>query len=398
MTEGALREREAAVLMGTYARQPVNLVSGRGVWVRDSDAREYIDLVGGLAVNVLGHAHPAVHRALAMQSQQLVHASNLYYTEPQVALAETLVSTAFESRVFLCNSGAEANEAAIKLARKWGRVHRGGAGRIICAEGAFHGRTTGALAVTGTPAYREQFEPLLPGVTRVAYNDVDAIASAISDDTCAVLLEPIQGESGVIPLDPGVLAQIRALCDERGILLILDEVQTGMGRTGAWWAHQHEGITPDVMTVAKGLAGGVPIGAVLAAPRADVFEPGDHGSTFGGNPLACAVGLAVLRTIDEEHLVERALSGGDHFTELISELAERGAPIGGVRGRGLMLGVALSAPVARSVAAAALQQGLIVNAVGDTTIRLLPPLIISRDEIEEAMRRLGNAFAAVGSD
>ena len=390
-------EREQRLLMRTYARQPLTIESGRGVWVRDASGQELIDLVGGLAVNVLGHAHPAVHRALAEQSQRLVHTSNLYYTSEQLDLAELLIGTAFPSRVFLCNSGAEANETAIKIARKWGRVHKQGATSIVCADNAFHGRTTGALAATGTERYREPFEPLARGFIRVPFNDLDAIASAVDGATCAVMLEPIQGESGVHPLDRGFLGALRRLCDEREVLLILDEVQTGMGRTGAWWAHQHDGVAPDVMTIAKGLAGGVPIGAVLAAPRADVLEPGDHGSTFGGGPLASAVASAVIRTIEEEHLVERAAAAGDHIAESVQGMASQGAPVHEVRGRGLMLGIGLRLPVAREVAAAALEHGVIVNAVGDRTVRLLPPLIITHDEVDEAMRRLGNAFASVAS-
>lgn len=261
-----LAERARSVLMDTYQRQPLSLRSGNGVWVRSSDGREYIDLVAGIAVNVLGHNHPAMQAAIADQAAQLIHTSNLYYTEPQLELAEMLIDSAFRSRVFFCNSGAEANEGAIKLARKWGKLHRDGAGVIICAQGAFHGRTLGALAATANRRYREPFEPLPKGFVHVPYNDPDALASAIDATTCAVMLEPIEGESGIVPLEPGVLAAIRRLCDERNVLLVLDEVQTGMGRTGRWWAHQHEQATPDVMTVAKGLGGGYPIGAILAAP------------------------------------------------------------------------------------------------------------------------------------
>ena len=380
--------------MSTYAHQPVSLVRGAGARVFDADGREYIDLLAGLAVNVLGHAHPAVQRALAEQSQRLVHTSNLYYTEPQLDLAELLVASAFPSRVFFSNSGAEANEAAIKLARKWGRTHRDGAHVIVCAQGAFHGRTLGALAATANARYREPFEPLPRGFVHVPYNDAAAIEAAIDSATCAVMLEPIEGESGVRPLGPGVLREIREVCDRHNVLLILDEIQTGMGRTGAWWAHRHEGITPDVMTVAKGLAGGVPIGAVLAAPKADVFEPGDHGSTFGGNPLACVAGVAVMRTIDGERLVDHAASIGDHLAESLLSLAD-GAPIDGVRGRGLMLGVGLTEDIAPLVVAAALRHGLILNAVGQRTLRLLPPLVLTRKDVEESMERLEAAFREV---
>jgi predicted acetylornithine/succinylornithine family transaminase len=336
--------------------------------------------------------------AIADQAAKLIHTSNLYYTEPQLDLAELLIASAFRSRVFFCNSGAEANEGAIKLARKWGKLHRDGADVIICAQGAFHGRTLGALAATANRRYREPFEPLPKGFVHVPFNDLGALESAIDATTCAVMLEPIEGESGVVPLEPGLLAAIRRLCDERDVLLMLDEIQTGMGRTGRWWAHQHEAAAPDVMTVAKGLGGGYPIGAILAGPRADVFEFGDHGSTFGGGPLACAAGVAVMRTIESDGLIQHAAEVGDYLAESLSALAERGAPIAGVRGRGLMVGVGLSDDIAPAVAAAALDAGLIVNAIGARTLRLVPPLIITRVEVDEAMARLGKAFASVESD
>jgi len=391
----ALAARAQASLMDTYQRQPISLRSGHGVWVTSHDGREFLDLVAGIAVNVLGHNHPALREAIADQAGTLMHTSNLYYTEPQLELAELLIASAFPSRVFFCNSGAAANEGAIKLARKWGKLHRDGAHVIVCAQGAFHGRTMGALAATANPRYRKPFEPLPKGFVHVPYDDLGALEESIDSATCAVMLEPIEGERGVIPLEPGRLGAIRALCDERNVLLILDEVQTGMGRTGRWWAHQHETAAPDVMTVAKGLGGGMPIGAILAAPRADVFEPGDHGSTFGGGPLACAAAVAVMRTVVREGLVEHAAEVGDYLAESLSALADRGAPVAGVRGRGLMLGVALSGDVARDVAAAALDEGLIVNAIGDRTLRLVPPLIITRDEVDEAVRRLSRAFDTV---
>lgn len=380
--------------MHTYARQPLAITRGSGARVTDCDGRDYIDLVAGIAVNVLGHCHPRVVAALHEQAQRLIHVSNLYYSEPQIELAERLVATAFPSRAFFCNSGAEANETAIKLARKWGRHHKGGAYGIVAAQNSFHGRTAGALSATGNARYREPFEPLLPGFRRVPFNDVGGVADAIDDSTCAVMLEPIQGESGVIPLDRGALRELRAICDEHDVLLVLDEIQTGMGRTGMWWACQDEGVVPDVMTVAKGLGAGVPIGAVLAVPRADVFEPGDHGSTFGGNPLACAVAGAVLRTIDDEGLIDNARRQGDALRAGIERLAGEGAPVEGVRGRGLMLGVALSAPVAPDVARASLEHGVIINAIGDRTLRLVPPLVITDSDVGEALERLGAAFAA----
>jgi acetylornithine/N-succinyldiaminopimelate aminotransferase len=387
----ALRDRAERVLMHTYMRQPLSIQSGHGVWVRDADGRELIDLVGGIGVNVLGHSHPAVTQALSDQAASLIHTSNLYYTVPQVELAERLIATAFPGRVFLCNSGSEANETAIKLVRKWGRRHRGGATGIVALQGGFHGRTLGALAATAQPRYREPFEPLPHGFTHVAA-DMEAISAAADDRVAAVLLEPIQGESGVVPLPDGVVAGVRALCDERDLLLVVDEVQTGMGRTGRWWAHQHAGITPDVMTVAKGLGGGVPVGAVLAAARADVLEPGDHGSTFGGNPLAAAAACAVLRTIEDDNLVDRAARVGEYLRESLLSLRSDGVPVATVRGRGLMLGLVLDEPIASRAGRAALDSGVIVNPIGDSVLRMLPALTITEEEIDEALRRLRQAF------
>jgi acetylornithine/N-succinyldiaminopimelate aminotransferase len=388
----SLRDRADAALMHTYTRQPLEIVSGHGAWVRDAEGRELVDLVGGIGVNVLGHAHPAVTRALADQASSLIHTSNLYYTAPQVELAERLIGTAFDGRVFLCNSGAEANEAAIKLARKWGRRHRGGATGIVALKGGFHGRTLGALAATAQPRYREPFEPLPAGFAHVEA-DLDVISAAIGDDVAAVLLEPIQGESGVIPLGDALLAGVRAVCDEHDLLLMVDEVQSGMGRTGRWWAYQHAGVVPDVMTVAKGLGGGLPVAAVLAVPRADVLEPGDHGSTFGGNPLAASVACAVLRTIEDEHLVDRAARIGEYLQESLLSLRGDGVPVAAVRGRGLMLAMVLDEPVAARAGRAALDCGVIVNAIGDNALRLLPALTITEAEIDEGLRRLREAFA-----
>jgi acetylornithine/N-succinyldiaminopimelate aminotransferase len=387
----SLSGRADRVLMSTYGRQPLAIQSGHGVWVRDGDGRELIDLVGGIGVNVLGHSHPAVTQALSDQAASLIHTSNLYYTAPQVELAERLIATAFTGRVFLCNSGAEANEAAIKLVRKWGRRHRGGATGIVALQGGFHGRTLGALAATAQPRYREPFEPLPPGFTHAAA-DLDSISAAVDDSTAAILIEPIQGETGVLPLSDALVAGLRALCDQRDLLLVVDEVQTGMGRTGRWWAHQHAGVTPDVMTVAKGLGGGVPIGAVLAAARADVFEPGDHGSTFGGNPLAAAVACAVLRTIEDEHLVARSVRLGEYLRESLLSLRSDGVPVATVRGRGLMLALVLDEPIATRAGRAALDSGVIVNAIGDSVLRMLPALTITEEEVDEGVRRLRQAF------
>ncbi|HEX6348019.1 MAG TPA: acetylornithine transaminase [Candidatus Dormibacteraeota bacterium] len=376
-----LVDDEAKYIMGTFRRLPVTFVEGHGLTVVDDQGREYMDLVGGIAVNLLGHSHPAVAEAVARQSAKLIHTSNLYYSEPQVALAKRLVELSFPSRVFFCNSGAEANEAAIKIAHKWGRQHKGGAFEIIACEKSFHGRTMGAVAATGQPKYQEPFQPLVPGFKHVPYGDLEAVKEATTDKTVAVMVEPVIGEGGVIVPPDGYLKGLRAWCDEADLLLIVDEVQTGFGRTGRWFAHQHEGIVPDVMTLAKGLGGGVPIGACLAAPRADVFEPGDHGSTFGGQPLACTAALATLEVIESQHLVEHAAEIGELLHDSLAEVPG----ISTVRGRGLMQAVVFNEPKAKDVQNRCLEAGLVVNAVDDHVLRLVPPLIMTADDVEKAV-------------
>jgi predicted acetylornithine/succinylornithine family transaminase len=366
-------------LMQVGRRLPVTFVRGSGCLVYDDAGREYLDLVAGIAVNLLGHAHPDVVEALRRQSQQLIHTSNLYYTQPQVELARRLVALSFPSRVFFCNSGAEANEAAIKLARKWGKRNRGGAFEIITTTGSFHGRTLAAVTAGGQHKYSDPFEPLPAGFVHVAYNDAAAIEAATTDRTVAVMLEPVMGEIGVIPAAPGYLKRVREWCDEKNLLLILDEVQTGLGRTGRWFAHQHAGIAPDVMTLAKGLGGGVPIGACLANSRADVFEPGDHGSTFGGNPLACAVAATVLEVIERDGLVGHAAEMGDLLHASIADLGAKET-----RGVGLMQAFQFEEPTAKAFQQSCLEAGLVVNAVDDNSIRLVPPLIITAQQIDRA--------------
>jgi acetylornithine aminotransferase/acetylornithine/N-succinyldiaminopimelate aminotransferase len=383
-----LASAERTYLMGTFKRLPVTLVEGRGVRVWDDAGREYIDLVAGIAVNLLGHAHPAVAQALSRQASRLIHASNLYYTVPQVELARRLVEISFPSRAFFANSGAEANEAAIKIARKWGKLHRDGAYEIITTEGSFHGRTLATVTAGGQPKYSEPFSPLPPGFVHVPYNDLEAIKAATSERTVGVMLEPVMGEIGVIPARDGYLEGVRRWCDEQDLLLILDEVQTGLGRTGRWFAHQHSGITPDVMTLAKGLGGGVPIGACLAAPRADVFEPGDHGSTFGGNPLACQAALAVIQVIEEEGLI-------GHVQELAGDLKQGLLSLDGVsqvRGVGLMQAAIFEQPIARDFQLRCLAEGVIVNAVDDRTVRLVPPLILQPADIDQAVGAMKRAL------
>jgi len=383
------------VLLATYNRVPVTLVRGQGCYVETDDGRRLLDLLGGIAVNVLGHCHPEVVAAATEQLQRLIHTSNLYFTEPQVQLASRLVETAFPGRVFFGNSGAEANEAAIKVARKWGQLNRGGAYHILTLEGAFHGRTLATLAATGNAHYSDPFRPLPDGFRQLRRGDLADVEAALADPErppVAVLVEPIQGESGVFVLEDDYLRQLRELCDRHQALLIVDEIQSGMGRSGAMWAYQQAGIVPDIMTVAKGIAGGLPLGAVLVGKRADVLAAGDHGSTFGGNPVACAAGVAVFRVLERDQLAARAGTTGALLQARLLALAERGLPIAEVRGRGLLLGIGLSRPLAQETARAALAEGLLINPIGSSTIRLAPPLIIGQVELELAISGIERAL------
>jgi len=378
------QEREARAYMRTFKREPLVLVRGEGTRVWDDAGRSYLDLVAGIAVNILGHAHPAVADAISAQARTLMHASNLYYTLPQLELAELLLEATGMEGVFFTNSGAEANEAAIKMARKWGKRHKGGAYEIVTALNSFHGRTLATVAATGKPKYQEPFAPMPAGFTHVPYNDSEALDEAVGPGTAAVLLEPIQGEGGVHPAAPGYLAAVRRLCDERECLLMLDEVQTGMGRTGTFLASQGENIVPDVVTLAKGLGGGVPLGAALARGDANVFEPGDHGSTQGGNPLACAAGVATLRALRDEGLIDRAAEVGAYFMERLNGLMAQGLPVTEVRGRGLMLAVEIDGD-APAVVTRARKAGVLLNATGPTTLRMVPPLVLTPAEVDEAV-------------
>jgi len=383
VTTGSAIEREARVHLPVYARQPLVIVRGEGCWVWDDSGRSYLDLVAGIAVNVLGHSHPAVADALATQARTLLTVSNLYYTLPQLELAEMLLARSPFDRAFFVNSGTEANEAAIKLARRHGGER--GAFEIISLDGSFHGRTLGSLAATGQPKYAEPFAPLPEGFIHVPIDDTDALATAVGDRTAAILLEPIQGESGIHPLGDAYLVAAREAADRVGALLILDEIQTGIGRTGTFFAFEATPVVPDAVTLAKGLGGGVPIGAMLVRESASVFHLGDHGTTLGGNPLTAAAAIATLRVIDEEGLLERARERGAQFVsglEVLDQVVE-------VRGRGLMIGVETVGPIARRAVAIAREgHGLLVNATGDTTLRIVPPLVISPDEVDEAVARL----------
>ncbi|MGH8503280.1 MAG: acetylornithine transaminase [Gammaproteobacteria bacterium] len=371
-------------LMTTYARQPVCFARGEGVWLWDTEGRRYLDALAGIAVCGLGHSHPAVTKAICEQAGTLVHTSNLFTIDVQAQLARRLCAIAGMDTAFFCNSGAEANEAAIKLARLHG--HNRGIERpaIIVTDGSFHGRTLATLTATGNPDLQQGFEPLVPGFIRAPYNDIAALEAIARDqgDVVAVLLEPVQGEGGVRVPDAGYLSAVRRMCDARGWLLILDEIQTGMGRTGRWFCHEHEQAHPDILTVAKALGNGFPVGACLArGAAANTFAPGTHGTTFGGNPLACRAALAVIETIERERLYEQAAAMGEY---LISSLRERllGLErVTGLRGKGLMVGIELNRPC-RELVAQALAQGLVINVTAGNVIRLLPPLIIERGEID----------------
>ncbi len=371
--------RYERALLGVFGRPQLVLEHGDGAWVWDVDGRRYLDLVGGLAVNALGHNHPALVAAVSTQVGQLVHVSNFYTSVPQVELAERILQVARApegSAVFFCNSGTEAIEAAVKLARRTGRTG------IIAAEGAFHGRTTGALALTHKAAYREPFEPLLPGVVHLPWGDVEALEAAVGPDTSAVVLEPIQGEGGVVPADPEYLRAARALTTEAGALLVIDEIQTGIGRTGTWFACQQAGVVPDAMTLAKGLGGGVPIGALVTfGPEVTaLLSAGQHGTTFGGNPLSCAAGLAVLDTIESEGLLEHVRRVGDHLERRVLGLGD--ARVTGIRGSGLLRAVTLAGEWAPAVAAHGRDAGLILNPVAPDAIRLAPPLVVTTEQID----------------
>lgn len=388
----SLQDRWQAVMMDNYGTPPLALVSGDGAVVTDADGREYLDLLGGIAVNLLGHRHPAVIDAVTTQLNTLGHTSNLYATEPGIALAEALVAQlGTQARTFFCNSGTEANEVAFKITRLTGKT------KVIAAEGAFHGRTMGSLALTGQPTKRAPFEPLPGTVVHIPYGDVDALRAAVDDETAAVFLEPIMGEGGVVVPPAGYLAAAREITTEHGALLVLDEVQTGVGRTGAFFAHQHDGIVPDVVTMAKGLGGGLPIGACLAVgATGDLLTPGLHGSTFGGNPVCTAAGLAVLKTLAAEDLVTRAGVLGKTLSHGVEEL---GHPlVERVRGRGLLQGIVLTAPSAKAVETAALNAGFLVNAAAPEVVRLAPPLIITEGQIEAFLTALPAVLDTAAED
>ncbi len=381
-------ETEKQFYMGTVRRQPVVIERGQGTRVWDTDGKEYLDFTAGWAVDCLGHSAPVMVEAISKQAATLIQTSNQFYTLPQLQLVEWLVKNSCLDKVFLCNSGAEANEGAIKLARKYGRDNRNGAVEIITAIDSFHGRTTGALAATGNAAYQANFLPLMTGFVHVPFGDIDAIKAATNEGTCAVMLEPVQGEAGVISPPDGYFKAVRQWCDEQGILLILDEIQTGVGRLGTMWGYEQFGIEPDVMTLAKAMGGGVPIGAFLCKDACDVLRPGDHGSTYGGNALTCAVSYAVLNHVKEEGLVEHGRLMGERLKGKLEEVkARHETTIKEVRGMGLLLAVEFHEPISGEVVTSCNAGGLLLNPVRPNAVRFMPPLNISESEVDIAVDR-----------
>ena len=389
------QELESKYFMHTVSRVPVTLVKGEGARVWDDNGREYLDFVAGWAVNSLGHCHPVVAEALAEQAHTLIQVSNQFYTIPQLRLAEILVQHSCLDKVFISNSGAEANEGAVKLARRYGKHHRHGAYEVISANGSFHGRTLSMVAASGQAKHQEAYLPLPAGFINVEYNNVEAIKAATTDKTCAVILEPLQGEGGVNIPDDNYLKMVREWCSQQGILLILDEIQTGIGRLGTLFGYELYGVEPDVMTLAKGLGSGVPIGAIMTKDSANVFAPGEHGSTFGGNPLVCAAAYATLKYIIENKVADNARKIGQYFAGRLEELKDKYTFVTDVRGRGLLLAIEFDREIAADVLGACLENGLLVNRLKPSALRFMPPLIIGRDEVDEAINILDRVLAAI---
>lgn len=389
-------EKSDKYIMKTYGRYPIVPVRGEGCRLWDADGKEYLDFLGGVAVNNLGHCHPKVVAALQKQAAELIHCSNYYQIPQQIELAELLCNNSFADKAFFCNSGAEANEAAIKLARKYSRDTFGPERyEIITAADSFHGRTMATVSATGQEKVQRFFDPLLHGFKHVPFNDVAALEAAVTSITCAVMLEPIQGEGGVNMPSPGYFQKVREICDRHGLLLIFDEVQVGMGRTGTLFAYEHFGVTPDIMTLAKALAGGAPIGTMLARDKfAAAFVPGTHGSTFGGNPLVCAAAIATIRTILEDGLLSRCEEIGEYLVGELETLQHKYHFVNEVRGIGLMIGMALNIP-ASDIVKKGHERGVLLNVTHDTVLRFVPPLIVSRQEIDTMIAILDGIFAEV---
>ncbi|MBP7830534.1 MAG: aspartate aminotransferase family protein [Kiritimatiellae bacterium] len=390
MNTQEIAELHKQYVMPTYA-PGLALVRGKGTRVWDAEGKEYLDFLGGIAVNVLGHAHPKLVKAIRQQAARLMHVSNLYFNENQPRLAKALSERSLGGKCFFCNSGAEANEGMFKLARLWG--HAQGRYEIIAMTNSFHGRTLATVAATGQTKYQKGFEPMPAGFVHAEYNNLDAVRAAVTDKTVAILVEAVQGEGGVVPAKPEFMAGLRALCDEKNLLLLCDEVQCGVGRTGQWFGFQAYGIQPDAFSVAKGLAGGFPIGAIVAGPKlSDIFQPGNHASTFGGNPLACAAALAVIEAIEEEKLLEHAAQMSELFMAHLRKIAKKFKFITEVRGLGLMIGMVLDRP-AKPLEVLLRDKGLIAIATHDTVIRFLPPLNITAGQVRKAARIVKAACA-----
>ena len=390
------QELEHKYYMYTVDRVPATLVRGEGARVWDENGREYLDFVGGWAVNSLGHCHPVVAEAVCQQARTLIQTSNQFYTIPQIRLAELLVKNSCLHKVFLCNSGAEANEGAVKLARRYGKHYLNGAYEVISAFNSFHGRTLAMTAATGQPKFHEPYQPLPAGFINVEYNNVAAIKKATTEQTCAVLLEPVEGEGGVNLPDEDYLKEVREWCDEKGILLILDEIQTGIGRLGTLFAYEQYGVEPDVMTLAKGLGSGLPVGAILSKDAASVFVPGEHGSTFGGNPLVCAAAYATVKFILDNDITGNARRAGQYLLSGLEELKQKFPFITDIRGRGLLVAVEFNSDIGASLLTACLDKGLLVNRVKPNALRFMPPLIISNADVDEALRILDGVLSEIG--
>jgi len=391
------QEMEHKYYMPTYRRTPLTIVRGQGARVWDENDKEYLDFVAGWAVNSLGHCHPTVVDAVTEQVKILIQASNSFYTIPQLKLSELLVQNSCLDKVFLCNSGAEATEGAVKLARRHGHLHLGGAYEVITATGSFHGRTLAMVSASGQSKFQQPYIPLPSGFVNVEYNNIKAIKAAIGSQTCAVMLEPVQGEGGVNLPDDNYLKAVQELCHQSGVLFILDEIQTGIGRTGSLFAYQQHSVEPDIMTLAKGMASGIPIGAILAKERASVFAPGEHGSTFGGNPVASAAGYATLKFIIDHDIVGNAGQMGKHLIAGLKSLKQRFHFITDVRGLGLLQAMEFDSDIARQLMLACLDSGLLINVLKDNAIRFMPPLIIGKDDIDRALAIIEKALSGIKS-
>lgn len=388
---------EKKYYMQTFKRTPLTLVRGEGARVWDDTGKEYLDFVAGWAVNSLGHCHPVIAEALAEQARSLIQVSNQFYTIPQLKLGELLIQHSCLDRVFICNSGLEANEGAVKLARRYGKLKLGGAYEVITTFNSFHGRSLAMTAATGQAKFQEPYIPVPGGFINVEYDSIEAIKEATTPTVCAVMVEPVQGEGGVIIPHKDYLKQVREWCDQRGLLLILDEIQTGLGRLGSLFGYELFGVEPDIITLAKGMGSGVPIGAFMAKERASVFAPGEHGSTFGGNPLTCAAAYAVVKFIIDNKVSENAKQVGDYLKERLDGLRRKHSFITEVRGMGLLLATELKTDVAEDAVAACQEQGLLLNRVRPNTIRFMPPLIIGRGDVDKAVAVLDEALASLSS-